>query len=181
MPSWSTIARRIRVPLGFIFAGVYLWLARPLALSMAVGAVFVLAGLIIRALASGHVRKNEELTTTGPYAHTRNPLYLGSIVLAIGFVIASRSWVIAVIAAALFVAIYIPVIRSEEAFLRRTFPEFETYSASVPRLLPRIRPYRAAANSFSMHLYWKHREYNAALGAGLMFAALIVKAIWFTR
>ena len=88
---------------------------------------------------------------------------------------------IAVIAAALFVAIYIPVIRSEEAFLRRTFPEFETYSASVPRLLPRIRPYRAAANSFSMHLYWKHREYNAALGAGLMFAALIVKAIWFTR
>jgi protein-S-isoprenylcysteine O-methyltransferase Ste14 len=181
MANWQTIARRIRVPLGFVFAGVYLWLARPGFPSLAVGACFVLTGLAIRALASGHVRKNEQLTTTGPYAYTRNPLYLGSLVLAAGFVIGSRSWILAVIAAALFFAIYLPVIRAEEHFLRSRFPEFDEYARNVPRLLPRIHPYRGSETSFSVNLYWKHREYNATAGAALMFAALVAKTFWFTR
>lgn len=181
MRSWQQIARRIRVPLGFLFAAAYLWLAHPMAWSLGVGAGCVLAGLAIRALASGHVRKNEQLTTTGPYAYTRNPLYLGSLVLAIGFIVVSRSWIVAVIAAVLFFAIYIPVISSEEHFLRTQFPEFDDYSRHVPRLFPRLTPYQDSLGGFDQHLYWKHREYNAAIGAALMMAALIVKAVFLRR
>ncbi len=179
MPSWQRIARRIRVPLGFLFAGAYIWLARPTFSSIVVGSLIALLGLTVRALASGHVKKNEVLTVSGPYAYSRNPLYLGSIILAAGFAVAARSWWIALIATGIFFVIYAPVIRSEEDFLRARFPEFEGYSRNVPRLFPRIRPYRSSLNSFSWHLYWKHREYNAALGLFLMIAVLLVKTIWF--
>ena len=175
MPSWQKIARRIRVPLGFAFAAAYLWLARPSRGSLLAGSLLAAAGLVIRALASGHVKKNEELTTTGPYAYTRNPLYLGSIVLAAGFVIASRSWIIGAIAVALLVIIYLPVIRGEEQFLRANFAGFEDYARHVPRLFPRLRPYQSSPGSFDWHLYWKHREYNAAIGAALMTAALAAR------
>ena len=183
MPSWNKIARRIRVPLGFLFAAAYIWLARPTIASIAVGSGIALIGLGIRALASGHVQKNEVLATTGPYAYTRNPLYLGSLVLAVGFLIAARSWWLPLIAAGMLLAIYLPVIRSEEAFLRSRFPEFDDYASQVPRLVPRLRPYGnpSRPNSFSWHLYWKHREYNAALGAGLMILALIAKSVWLPK
>lgn len=181
MPSWSQIARRIRVPLGFAFAAAYVWLARPTFLFIAIGGCVAIGGLCIRALASGHVEKNEVLATSGPYAHTRNPLYLGSIILAIGFLIAARSWWLAFIAAAMLLLIYVPVIRSEEIFLRTRFPEFDDYAAHVPRLLPRIRPYASRPASFSWHLYWKHREYNATLGACLMIVALVAKIVWLRK
>jgi protein-S-isoprenylcysteine O-methyltransferase Ste14 len=176
MSNWQKIARRIRVPLGFAFAVIYLWLAHPTPRSLTAGICLIIAGLFIRALASGHVKKNEELTMTGPYAYARNPLYLGSLVLALGFLIASRSWTVAVIAAFLLFAIYLPVITGEENFLRARFPEFEEYSKHVPRLFPRLRPYRSSPGSFNWHLYWKHREYNAAIGAAFMIAALIAKS-----
>ena len=179
MLSWQKIARRIRVPLGFVFAALYLWLSHPTRRSIAAGSTIVLIGLAIRAIASGHVRKNEQLTTTGPYAYTRNPLYLGSLVIAIGFTLASRSWVIAAVAAAMLVVIYIPVIRSEEEFLRARFSDFDDYCRNVPRILPRFGPYKGSAGSFSAHLYWQHREYNAALGAALMVAVLLIKALCF--
>lgn len=175
MGSWQKIARRIRVPLGFLFAAAYLWLAHPAAWSLIAGSCLVVIGLAVRAIASGHVRKNEQLTTSGPYAYTRNPLYLGSLVIALGFVIASRSWIVAAIAVVLFFVIYIPVIRGEEQFLRAQFPEFANYSQHVPRLLPRITPYQSTPGSFDRHLYWMHREYNAAIGAACMIAALIAK------
>jgi protein-S-isoprenylcysteine O-methyltransferase Ste14 len=181
VPSWSKIARRIRVPLGFGFAAAYIWLARPTPLSIVIGSSVAFAGLCIRALASGHVEKNEVLATSGPYAHTRNPLYLGSIILAIGFLIAARSWWLPLIAAIMLVFIYVPVIRSEEAFLRTRFPEFGDYAAQVPRLFPRVRSYQRRPGSFSWHLYWKHREYNAALGAGLMIIALVAKSLWLRK
>ncbi len=181
MLSWSKVARRIRVPLGFVFAAAYFWLARPTIASIAVGSCVAIAGLCIRALASGHVEKNEVLATSGPYAHTRNPLYLGSIILAIGFLMAALSWWLPVIAAAMLFAIYVPVIRSEEAFLRTRFPEFDDYAGQVPRLFPRVRAYGGRRASFSWHLYWKHREYNAALGAGLMIVALAAKIVWFRK
>ena len=181
MPSWSTIARRIRVPLGFVFAAGYIWLARPTPVFIVIGSCIAVEGLFIRALASGHVEKNEVLATSGPYAHTRNPLYLGSIVLAIGFFITARSCWLPLIAAAMLLVIYVPVIRSEEAFLRTRFLEFDEYAAHVPRLFPRVRPYERRPASFSWHLYWKHREYNAALGAALMIAALLAKSVWLHK
>src|ERR1700740_867815 len=115
---WSKIAKRIRVPLGFAFALFFLWLARPNLLFMALSLLLVVPGVWLRAYASGYVKKNTELTVTGPYAFTRNPLYLGSMLIAFGFALASRSMWIVLALAALFAVIYIPVIRSEEAFLR---------------------------------------------------------------
>jgi protein-S-isoprenylcysteine O-methyltransferase Ste14 len=183
MAEWSKIARRIRVPLGFLLAVLYFWLARPSWRSLALGGIGVLAGLLIRALASGHVRKNEALATSGPYAYTRNPLYLGSLLMGVGFCVAARSWWVGVALVVMFFAVYLPVIWDEEAFLRRTFPEFEEYARRVPRMLPRLAPGSAREKEgpagFSWELYLKHREYNALLGAVGMLIALIARIKFF--
>jgi protein-S-isoprenylcysteine O-methyltransferase Ste14 len=178
--SWKRIARRIRVPLGFLFAVLFFWLATPTWAFLLLGLVLVVPGLLLRGYASGYVKKNRELTTTGPYAHTRNPLYLGSMMIAFGFATAARSFWIAAILVILFAAIYIPVIRSEEEYLRSVFPEFDAYAATVPRLLPRLVAAggsSAGTGVFSAALYRKHREYNALLGAAGMYAALILKLL----
>ncbi len=176
--TWSKIARRIRVPLGFAFAAFYLWLATPTPESMLIGSALVIPGLAIRGLASGHVQKNEQLTTTGPYAHTRNPLYLGSLILAVGFAISARNWWIGAGLVLIFLAIYLPVIRGEEAFLRGHFSEFAEYARQVPRLVPRLSSFNGDRGIFSWSLYWKHREYNATLGAVAIMAALVAKLRW---
>lgn len=176
MAEWSRVARRIRVPLGFAFAVLYFWLAQPTWRFLALGAVLIVPGLLMRALASGHVRKNEALATSGPYAYTRNPLYLGSLLIGIGFAVAARSWWVGVVLVVMFFAIYMPVIRAEEKFLREKFPEFEAYAKRVPRMFPRIAPHGPADGArFSFDLYWQHREYNALVGALAMMLALIVK------
>jgi protein-S-isoprenylcysteine O-methyltransferase Ste14 len=181
--SWSAIARRIRVPVGFAVAALYLWLAQPSGRSIAAGALVCVPGICLRALASGYVRKNEELTTTGPYARIRNPLYLGSVIIAAGFVVAARSWLAAAMLALLFAAVYLPVIRSEEDFLRAKFPEYAEYAARVPRLLPGWHKPSVAdqAAKFSATLYRQHREYNALLGSAAMFAALAAKLLWHSQ
>lgn len=178
MPTWSRIARRIRVPLGFAFAVLYAWLAKPSLLSMFSGMLLVVPGLLVRALASGHVRKNEQLTTSGPYAYTRNPLYLGSLILALGFVVASRSWWIAGVMILMFVVIYVPVIRSEETYLRKQFSGFDEYARRVPRLVPRLTVQNSGGVTFSKELYLKHREYNALLGATATMLLLAGKLLW---
>ncbi|MGH9500887.1 MAG: methyltransferase family protein [Terriglobales bacterium] len=178
MVSWSRIARRTRVPLGFVVTAVYFWLADPIPLSLLVGALFVIPGLLIRALASGHVQKNERLAMTGPYAYTRNPLYLGSFIMALGFVFAARSWWIVAILILMAITIYLPVIRAEETFLAQHFPEFAEYVRRVPRLVPTL-PGRQRWE-FSWDLYRKHREYNATLGAVAIMAALAIK-LWLSR
>lgn len=179
MAEWSRVARRIRVPLGFVFAVLYFWLARPTWRSMALGAAVFVPGLLVRALASGHVEKNEALATSGPYAYTRNPLYLGSLLIGIGFAAAARSWWVGVALVVMFFAIYVPVIRAEEAFLRQRFPAFDDYARRVPRMLPRFTAPSEKTSGFSMELYLKHREYNALLGAVAMIGALVVKLIFF--
>jgi len=179
--NWSRIARRIRVPLGFLFAAVYLWLARPTVLSILSGLVVSAVGLGIRACASGYVRKNEDLAMTGPYAYTRNPLYFGSIVIAAGFSLAARSWIIAAMLVLMFVAIYLPVIRGEEEFLRQRFPEFAEYERRVPRLWPRLSSSSEDSQSFSWGLYRQHREYNALAGTLAIVAVLAAKLWWLSR
>jgi protein-S-isoprenylcysteine O-methyltransferase Ste14 len=175
--SWTRIARRIRVPIGFVFAVFYLWLARPSWTCLAAGGTIVVIGLALRAYASGHLRKASELTVTGPYAYTRNPLYLGSLILAAGFALAARSLWIALAMAVIFIAIYIPVTGFEEQFLRSQFPDFDEYARRVPRLLPRLSGAAGQRGEFSLGLYLKHREYNAALGAAGVMAALIFKLV----
>jgi protein-S-isoprenylcysteine O-methyltransferase Ste14 len=181
MTDYRLVARKIRVPLGFAFAAFYFWIARPNWLSIAVGAAVAVIGLAIRASASGHVVKDRELTTSGPYAYTRHPLYLGSIIVAAGFAIAGRSPWIVVAMVILFVVIYIPVIRLEEYYLRGAYRErFDEYARAVPALVPRLSPFRRGG-AFSRERYWKNREYNALLGSAAMLAALIVKKLWFMR
>jgi len=188
---WQSLARRIRVPLGFVTAAVYLFEiarrpAHPAAIAWSL--VLVLPGLALRAVASGTVKKNRELAVTGPYAYTRNPLYLGSMLMAAGFAVALLSWPLALLLAAGFAVIYIPVIAAEEQFLRDTFPGFEDYCRRAPRLLPRLTPAKVrdgqgvasdrlaaepAPGGFSFALYLRHREYNAALGVALLYLSLL--------
>jgi len=189
---WQKLARRIRVPLGFLTAAVYLVeVARrpPHPTAIAWSLALVLPGLALRAAASGTVKKNQELTVTGPYAHTRNPLYLGSSLIAAGFAVALLSWPVALLLAFGFAAVYISVIASEERFLRATFPAFDVYCRSVPRFIPRLTPARLPAElglpavsqpvtqgttgGFSLALYLEHREYNSALGAALLYLSLL--------
>lgn len=166
------------MPLGFVFVIFFLWVARPSAAFLALSLVLVIPGLWLRAYASGYVNKNAEITMTGPYAFTRNPLYLGSMLIAFGFAVAARSPWIALALAVLFAIIYIPVIQSEEAFLRSRFAGYDAYAAQVPRLVPRLRPASSGADAeggFSVMLYRKHREYNALIGSAAIYAALILK------
>jgi protein-S-isoprenylcysteine O-methyltransferase Ste14 len=178
---WQRVARRIRVPLGFVTAGFYLfdlWRRAPQPAAVAWSLALVLPGLWLRGYAAGYVKKNRELTMTGPYAHTRNPLYLGSMLIAAGFAVALLSWPIALLLAGGFAVIYIPVIASEERFLRSTFPEFDAYCRRVPRLIPwplsepNLKD-KSANGAFSLSLYLRHREYNAGIGAALLYLSLL--------
>ncbi len=181
--TWQKIARRIRVPLGFVFAGVFLWLARPTWHSMLASLILVVPGVWLRAYAAGYVRKNAELTQTGPYAYTRNPLYLGSIMIAFGFAVAAWRWEILVALAILFTVIYLPTIRSEEQYLREHFAGFDDYARKVPRLLPRLTPAPTdvPAGRFSSERYLHHREYNACMGAIAIYAALAALLLFLKR
>jgi protein-S-isoprenylcysteine O-methyltransferase Ste14 len=189
---WQRVARRIRVPLGFLTAAVYLLEVvrqAPHPTAIAWSLALVLPGSALRALASGTVKKNQELSVTGPYAYTRNPLYLGSTLIAAGFAVALLSWPLALLLAVGFAAIYIPVIASDEQFLRAAFPEFVNYCRNVPRFIPRLTPAKglrelgppavsqpvtkAVTGGFSFALYLKHREYNSALGAALLYLSLL--------
>jgi protein-S-isoprenylcysteine O-methyltransferase Ste14 len=175
--SWGAIARRIRVPLGFVFTALYFWLAKPTMKAILTGTGLIILGLVMRALASGHVEKNQRLATGGPYAYTRNPLYLGSLILALGFARAARSWWIVAGIVLLFFVIYLPVIRAEEVFLRARFPQFDDYAREVPSLVPRLKAFSKRSSTFSWDLYWKHREYRVTLGAVAMMAALVAKLL----
>ena len=190
-PPWQKTARRLRVPLGFATAAIFFLFARPSPRLLALSLPLVLPGLFLRGYAAGYVKKNAELTRTGPYAHTRNPLYLGSMLIAFGFALAAgRVW-LGVLLAALFLAIYWPTILSEETFLRGAFPEFEAYAAKVPRLLPRLTPARfppqegnealPGGGRFQPQRYRHHREYNALMGAGALYAALWLRLWWMHR
>jgi hypothetical protein len=178
--TWQRVARRIRVPMGFAFAAVYLGLAHPTLLTLLLSLLLVAPGIWLRGYAAGYVRKNAELTISGPYAHTRNPLYLGSLSIALGFALAAASWILFILLVCLFAAIYIPTIQSEERFLRSKFSGFDAYAAEVPRMFPRLTPapQRGEPGSFSRALYLHHREYNAFMGSGAIYVALAVR-FWF--
>jgi protein-S-isoprenylcysteine O-methyltransferase Ste14 len=170
------IAKRIRVPMGFVVAAMFLVLAGPTARSLGLSMLLVVPGLWLRGYASGYLNKNSELATTGPYAYTRNPLYLGSLLITLGFGVASWSWFLTLVLVVLFGAIYWPTILGEEQYLRANFAGFEGYAARVPRLLPRLTAAAGdGAGEFSRGLYRKHREYNALMGAGAIYAALVLR------
>jgi len=179
-------AQRWRVPLGFVCGAVTLVFARPRVVTLIVGSLVALLGLGLRAWSAGHIRKNRELTMTGPYAYTRNPLYLGSLLLGTGFLIAAANPILVALFVVLFAGIYLPVMRVEAADLAQVFrDDYHRYAAAVPLLIPRLTPYRAhqtAMNekvSFDKTLYLRYREYQAALGLLFALAVLVVKMLYF--
>jgi protein-S-isoprenylcysteine O-methyltransferase Ste14 len=174
---WQRFARRARVPLGFVVAAVFLVFSKPTWETMVWSLVLVLPGLWLRGYAAGYVKKNAELTRTGPYAYTRNPLYLGSMGIAFGFAVACGRWWLGLLLAAMFLAIYVPTILSEETFMRGAFAGFEEYARRVPRLLPRLTAAKfeghdVGSGRFDAERYRHHREYNASMGAAAIYAAL---------
>lgn len=179
--TWKRLARRIRVPLGFLFAAFYIWRAKPTWGSLAAGVGIMMFGLAIRALASGQVKKDRELTTTGPYRYVRNPLYLGSILLGVAFTVAAQDIWIIVVLVAYFLLIYVPVIHGEQTYLRSQFPGYAAYIDRVPSLLPRTLWFTGITQGFSRELYFRHREYNSLLGAAAMLAVLLAKILWLPR
>jgi protein-S-isoprenylcysteine O-methyltransferase Ste14 len=170
--AYADVVARLRVPAGFLLVAAFGWWARPTAGSLAAGLPVAAAGLALRAWAAGHLAKNERLAVSGPYAWCRNPLYLGTLVVAAGLAAAARQPWLAVLFAAVFAGVYLPVVELEEQHLRKLFPEYEEYAARVPWLWPR-RPGRAGGERFRWSLYLKNQEYNALAGflAGVAWLA----------
>jgi protein-S-isoprenylcysteine O-methyltransferase Ste14 len=169
------------VPLGFLLAAGYLVVARPTPVTLVVGAAIAFVGLLVRAWAAGHIVKNDRLATTGPYAHTRNPLYFGSFLIAAGFAIAAH-WSLLLFVIAFFVLIYGPTIRDERVGIRSRFPEaYDEWERNVPSFLPRPTPWHAATigaedrGSFDFQLYMRHGEWRAALGFAAVLGYLILR------
>jgi protein-S-isoprenylcysteine O-methyltransferase Ste14 len=168
--------QRIRVPLGFGLAIVLVVLAEPTPLSLAIGSALVICGLLVRGWAAGHIHKFEKLAVTGPYSHTRNPLYFGSFLLAAGFSIAAGVWWLALMVVGLYLCIYYPVMRVEESDLKAKFgPEFEEFTRNVPLFFPRLTPWKKTGTSFDFQLYLRHKEYQAAIGAFVAVGVLAAK------
>jgi protein-S-isoprenylcysteine O-methyltransferase Ste14 len=174
---------RWRVRLGYPLAIVVLLLARPTPKSILAGAVIGAIGLWVRALAAGHLHKQQVLTVTGPYAYTRNPLYLGSLILIIGAAVAAHSWVSALVLICYFALFYSFVMRREERELYQHHGNaFQEYARTVPLFLPRLTPAKLPTENlgaFSFAQYKKNREYRAAIGVLLLLLVFVV--IWRMR
>lgn len=173
--TYSEVAKKLRLPLGFVFGIAYLIWARPTILTLVVGGAIAFVGVIVRAWASGHIIKNRQLALTGPYAHTRNPLYFGSFLIGAGFAIAAH-WGLLLVVIAFWALVYAPTMERERVNIRERFPEdYDRYSANVPAFVPRMTPWRsddAEAGGFSAELYMKHGEWKAGITYLLVMAWL---------
>lgn len=169
---------KLRVPAGFVLVAAFAWFSRPTGYSLKLGLPVALIGLALRAWAAGNLAKDSQLATAGPYSLVRNPLYLGTLTAAAGFAVASASWALGLVFAAVFLLIYLPVIDLEEQHLRDIFPGFPTYAAAVPRLFPSFKVRSPSTRQFRFALYKKNREYEAGLGFLAGAALLIVKSAY---
>ena len=173
---YADAVARLRVPFGFLLVVAFAWFSAPDSQSLAWGLPIAAVGLVLRGWAAGHLAKNERLATSGPYAHVRNPLYLGTALVAAGLAAASRQPLLALLFAAVFALVYLPAIELEEQHLRKLFPEYAAYAERVRMLWPRLGP-RDASGRFQWRLYWKNEEYQALLGF-LAGAALLGWKAW---
>lgn len=160
---FADFVQRLRVPAGFLLLVTFALLSNPTRGTLFGGLPFCLVGLMLRGWASGHLAKNESLATSGPYALMRNPLYSGTLLTALGVVIASRSWLLAVVFAMVFLLVYLPAVELEEQHLRSLFADYESYASQVGRFFSWKR-FGGSAGRFSFALYRRNQEYKAAIG-----------------
>jgi protein-S-isoprenylcysteine O-methyltransferase Ste14 len=167
---------RWRVAAGYLLALFGFYFAHPTRQSIFEGACIALVGLVIRALAAGIVRKGQQLASSGIYAWTRNPLYLGSTVLAAGFVVGSNSWIVAAVVAGYILMFYPAVVRREESDLRERFgAEFAAYAARVSGFFPWPTTQPAGSPKFSWAQYIRNHEFRAAVGTLVAMGVLVLR------
>lgn len=175
---FSSIVARWRVPLGFALGIAYLIFAQPTLPLLIAGSIVAVVGLGIRAYAAGYLEKDRRLATSGPYSYTRNPLYLGSMFIGIGLVVAGAQWALGLAFVIFFVFVYGPVMRREERNLRQRFGQkYEAYAATTPLFVPSPKSIKSHNEKFEWKRYRRNHEYEAALGylAGIIF--LIMKIL----
>lgn len=168
--------QRLRVPFGFVLAALFLFLAQPEWWSLLAGLPLSAAGLALRTWAAGHLRKDESLVSSGPYACTRNPLYLGTFLIALGCAIASAQSIVVAAVFALFFLIYVPVMEQEQEHLGKLFPGYADYAARVPLLLPRP-PRTGSPHKYSGHLWRRNKEWKAWYGFLAVEVFLLVQVL----
>src|ERR1700689_1299990 len=173
---YADLVARLRVTCGFILVAAFAWFSRPDARSLAWGLPVSALGLALRAWATGHVEKDSRLAQSGPYAYVRHPLYLGTLLAAAGFAIASRQWPLALLFGVVFVLIYLPAIELEEQHLRKLFPDFAAYAQRVPALWPTLPPVQRPQR-FRRELYARNREYQAGIGFLVGAGYLVMRAL----
>jgi protein-S-isoprenylcysteine O-methyltransferase Ste14 len=174
---YADAVARLRVPAGFVMVAAFAWFSHPDVMSLATGLPLSACGLALRAWAAGHLAKDQRLATSGPYSFTRNPLYLGTLITALGLAAAARSVGLALLFAALFALVYLPAIELEEQHLTEILAGYTEFAARVPLLIPR-RPAQFGPDRFSAALYRRNREYQALLGWSIGAAWLVVRALW---
>jgi len=169
---YADAVARLRVTAGFVMVAAFAIFSHPTPRSLAVGLAVSLAGLALRAWAAGHLAKNQRLAVSGPYAFTRNPLYLGTLLTALGLAVAGHSIGLAILFGVLFALVYLPAIELEEQHLRKILPGYDDFANRVPLLVPRW-PASLGPDRFAWALYRKNREYQALMGWAL-------GAVWLT-
>ncbi len=173
---------RWRVAAGYLLAILGFYFARPNAESLLEGACIALVGLMIRAAAAGIVRKGQQLAISGIYAWTRNPLYFGSTILAVGFLVGANSWIVAAIVAGYILMFYPAVVRREDRDLRERFgAEFAAYTARVSGFFPWPTRQPVGAFKFSWAQYVRNHEYRAAFGTLIAMGVLALRMWLLTK
>lgn len=179
--------RTLRLRVVWLVAVPLFLLSRPTSRLLVLGAVLAVAGVAIRAWAAGIIRKERELATAGPYAHTRNPLYLGSSLIGLGATIAGGRWGFVLFFCVSFALVYGPTIRGEADLLAERFgAHYADYARHVPTFVPRATPYRASSvvesahpqEGFTLERWRRNREYEALMGVAAGFLFLAAKLLW---
>jgi protein-S-isoprenylcysteine O-methyltransferase Ste14 len=172
----ETVAR-MRVTAGFVVAALFIALSEPTIHSLGLGASVALPGMLLRGWAAGHLEKNQRLTTSGPFAHLRNPLYVGTLITGLGFAAASNHIGAGALMPAFFLLFYLPVVEEEEGHLRKLFPDYAEYETCVGKFLPSFQARYRAGKPFQWDLYLRNREYQALAGFCTGMALLAGKTL----
>ena len=175
---YAELAARTRVPAGFLVMAAFLWLARPTLTTLLVGVSIAALGLALRAWAAGHLAKNQRLAASGPYAHVRNPLYVGTLAVGAGFAIAGGRLLIGAALVSFFILWYLPVVEEEERHLAKILPGYDDYRRRVPKLWPALTPRYSEREKFCFSLYRKNREHQALLAFLVTLSLLVAKMLW---
>jgi protein-S-isoprenylcysteine O-methyltransferase Ste14 len=176
MTPWKKLAQRTRVPVGTVLGIIFLVLMHPSVRSLWIGGVIALAGALLRLWAAGHIEKGKVLTQGGPYALTRNPLYLGSFFMALGIILAGQGYWLLLPFIAFFAAFYFPVMKAEEQELLHGYgQQFVDYSNRVPPFIPGFRKTGRASSTFLWSRVIRNREHRTVAGLIIAQAVLVLR------